>query len=102
MCVVSLPGNPLLSALSPEQIERALSWRRPRLEFNDVRLEQALTEINRLNLRQIRLSDPALGGLRISGTFAPDDPETFARLVAMTFDLVRSEGEERDIVLAPR
>jgi len=103
--VVDLPGaaTPAPAAavaeLAPEEIRARLAWRTPRFEFDGVALEQAAAKLNEFNRAQIVVADPALGGLRISGSFAPDDPETFVRLVSATFGL-RVEARGRELRLS--
>jgi transmembrane sensor len=105
-CVVALADDgPVpdiaaqVEALAPEQVRATLAWRLPRLDFEGVRLGSAVEQLNAQNRVQLRLADPALATLRLSGTFSPDDPATFARLVAATFDLRVAESGEA-IVLA--
>jgi len=93
------PAQPLQVAdLRPEEIQERLAWRTPRFAFEGMALGTALSQLNKFNRDQIVLADPGLAELRISGTFSPDDPDTFARLVAATFNL-RVERRERELVL---
>ncbi len=80
---------------APEMKQR-LAWRIPRLEFDGAELALAVEQLNRVNRVQISLEGAGTGRLRISGTFRPDDPRTFARLAATSLGLeleVRGEGE---------
>jgi transmembrane sensor len=70
-----------------DEIKRTLAWRIPHFDFDGVELANAVQKINRMNRVQIILADDSLSKLRLSGTFSPDDPETFSRLVAATFGL---------------
>lgn len=83
----------------PAEIHERLAWRIPRLEFDGVALAAAAEQINRHNRVQIRLADEAIKPLRISGTFLADDPQTFARLAAMTFGLRAEPRGDDEIVL---
>ena len=73
--------------LGSEEINRTLSWRIPRFVFDGVELADGVERINRMNRVQIVLGDASLAHLHLSGTFSPDDPKTFSRLVAATFGL---------------
>ena len=100
-CIVALAddgaGSELaaqVEAMAPEQVRATLAWRVPRLDFEGMQLGSAVEQLNAQNRVQLRLADPALAALRLSGTFSPDDPATFARLVAATFDLrIAADGE---------
>jgi len=93
--------NPIrVAELRSEEIEQSLSWRIPRLNFDGIDLADAVQKLNQLNRVQIVLADDSLAKLHISGTFAPDDPETFSRLAATTFGLKVRHPSEGKIVLA--
>jgi len=82
-----------------DEIKRTLAWRIPHFDFDGVELANAVQQINRMNRVQIILADESLSRLRLSGTFSPDDPETFSRLVAATFGL-KAQRSGGDIVLS--
>jgi len=94
------PNPSRVAQLGSDEIEQSLSWRIPRLNFDGVDLADAVQKINQLNRVQIVLADDSLDQLRISGTFSPDDPETFSRLAARTFGLKVRHPSEGEIVLS--
>ncbi|MBV6418220.1 MAG: hypothetical protein CMLOHMNK_03019 [Steroidobacteraceae bacterium] len=51
-----------------------ISWMQRRLVFDGDRVERVVEEFNRYNTRQLRVSDPGIAALRISGVFDADDP----------------------------
>lgn len=57
------------------------------LEFDDTPLGQAVEQANRHGSIRIRLRDPALAGLRITGAFRAGDTRGFAESVAAAFGL---------------
>jgi len=64
-------------------------------------LGEAIVAINRYNAVQIRLLDPALSALKVTGAFRVRDPDGFAHAVSAMFGL--SVIQEGSIVnLAPR
>lgn len=74
-------------------IQTATSWRFGQAVFDNQALSEALAEMNRYSRRRIELSDPAMGGLRISGVYKTGDNEAFARSAAMVLNLrVRDTG----------
>jgi transmembrane sensor len=82
--------------VAADDVQRRLAWRVQRLAFDGMELARAAEVFNRANRTQLALADASLAGLRISGDFAPDDPETFARLAAATFGLrLERDGADR-------
>jgi len=88
-----------VSAMTERDVDERLAWRKPRIEFSNHELTQAVELMNRHNRLQIVIDDPAVGRLLISGTFRPDNPEGFVRIVEETFSLQAERRGEREIVL---
>jgi transmembrane sensor len=61
--------------------EEDLSWRQGYLTFHDTSLLDAIAEFNRYNAHQIRIDDPAIASIRISGTFRALNYEAFVRVL---------------------
>lgn len=94
------PGNasrpadaPRVTAFDARQAAEALAWRDKRVEFTRAPLAEALAVFNRGNVLQLTLADPALGAQRVSGIFWSDNPESFARLLELSFNV---EARTRD------
>jgi transmembrane sensor len=88
-------GRPAVAQnLPPDAMDRAMAWSDGRFELDGDSLASALAEINRHNLRQIRLARPELGREKLYGAFRLDDPEGFARAAALGMGApMRSEGD---------
>lgn len=80
--------------LDRPDIEAALAWRHGQIYFDDITLSGAIAELNRYGGEQIRIANPALAPLRVSGVFSVHDPAQFATAVASLHDLrlVRDGG----------
>ena len=88
-----------VAEVAPDEVTERLAWRIPRLEFEGAELALAVEQLNRVNRIQIALEGSGVGRLRISGTFSPDDPPTFARLAAASLGLdIESRGEGRIVL----
>ncbi|MEM8814489.1 MAG: FecR domain-containing protein [Pseudomonadota bacterium] len=74
-------------AISGDDLSRALSWRQGRLEFRDERLSDVIYEINRYSIDAVRLSDPKLGELRVSGSFKAGSVENFVSALTSIYPL---------------
>jgi transmembrane sensor len=68
-------------------IEAKLTWRDGRLVFAATSLAEVADEFNRYNHRQLVISDPAVAGIRISGTFKASNVEAFVRLLKEAYGL---------------
>ena len=101
-------GQQLIAdAALPERVtatdpERSTSWRRGQLIFDDVRLADAVSELNRYSATQIELADPSIAQLRLSGAFAAGRPALFIEAVTGYFPVRVVRADERLIVLSAK
>lgn len=102
---VSIPldassSAPVAAALvSPAEVEAALAWRSNRVEFSGTPLGEAVALFNRHNRLQLTFGEPALAELYVSGIFWKDNPESFARLLEISFDVSADRAASDRIVL---
>lgn len=83
---------------TPEDAERALSWRSGILSFRDTPLAAAAAEFNRYGSRRIVMGDEKVAALRIGGNFNWANADAFVRLLEAGFP-VRAERDGDRIVL---
>lgn len=96
------PGRPVVAeTVAAPAIERALAWTSGRFDLDGDTVAYALADMNRHNHRQIRLADPALGREKLYGAFRLDDPEGFARAVALGLGAPMAHDGE-DIVIGAK
>lgn len=69
------------------------------LSFEAARLEDAIVEANRYNVVKLRVADPAIADLRITGAYRASDTAGFARALAASFGLGVTTDAHGDIVL---
>jgi len=86
----------------PADVRRVISWRHGQIVFENERLEDAVAEMNRYSRRQVVLSDPRLGALKISGAFNTGDVGTFVEALTDYFPIERATREDDTIVLKSR
>jgi transmembrane sensor len=96
---VVMPDGVSVSRVEPQLLARRLAWTAGRLEFRGETLSEAVAEFNRYNRRQIRLADSSLASLRVGGSFAATDPESFADALSSAFKLGISLNDADAIVL---
>lgn len=60
----------------------ATAWQTGRAVFDNTPLNDAIVELNRYDRRQLVITDPAVGDLRISGSYETGASEAFASSVA--------------------
>ena len=71
-------------------------------EFDGAPLSAVVSETNRDSLTAIRLADPSIGNLKVSGRFRVDSPEQVAGRLASLFDLEAKREAPNMIVLRRR
>ena len=64
------------------------------LQFDDAPLAQAVEQVNRHGEPDVRLGDPGLAGLRVTGAFRTGDTAGFAQSIANAFDLELESGSD--------
>jgi transmembrane sensor len=71
------------------------SWSTGRLRFRSTPLAEALDEVNRYSIKQIRIADPTLTSIPISGTFEVGDTAsvTGALTALLPIDAAEKDGE---------
>jgi transmembrane sensor len=82
--------------------ERAISWQRGQLLFDNTRLADAIAEMNRYSERQLELSDTTLADLRISGAFSTSRPAVFVEAITMYFPIDVDYADEQKLTLIGR
>jgi transmembrane sensor len=89
-------GRVTVTSVQPAEIDNQLAWIQGLIVFNGDPLSDVVSEFNRYNTRQLRIDDPAIAAMRISGTFVATDVGSFltaleglnirAKRVAVTSD----------------
>jgi transmembrane sensor len=87
-------GGPL-----PLSIEQS-DWTSGMLSFEAAPLDQAVATANRYSARRIRLADPALAKLRVTGIFHAGDTPRLARALARAFSLDLTQAPGGDFLLS--
>lgn len=75
------------------------AWRQGQIVVRDRSLNELLEEIDRYHDTRIRLSNPAQGRLKVSGTFPTGNLESILNTIVMTLPLRVSRSGEAEIVL---
>jgi transmembrane sensor len=95
------PATALASIAKVEAapVERSTAWLRGKLIFDNEPLAAAVAEINRYATRPIRIADPALQDLRLSGVFRVGEVGDFVNAVSSYFSLTIDVGADGGYVL---
>jgi transmembrane sensor len=96
---VEAASTPIITTLNPSQVDSALAWREGRLDLQGMTLSEAAEEFSRYSNLRIRVNDPSIANLHITGVYATSDPEGFARNVALSLGL-RSERRGDEVILS--
>lgn len=88
-------GEIRVSEATSALIEVALAWQGTRVLFNETLLAEAIAELNGRNRVQLVLATPALGSMRIGGTFRSNNIEGFVRLLELTLGVKAERAGDR-------
>ena len=69
------------------------------LLFDDTKLADAVAEANRNGGGQIRLADPSIGALRITGAFRAGDTDALAQSLEAAFNLLLERRPDGVLIL---
>lgn len=102
------PGEELRYGSHPQawtkrnvDLQAATGWERGRLVFHGAPLAEVLAEVNRYVDQPLRLADPLLAGLPVSGNFIAGDSHLVASALVQTLP-INAEEQGREIVLSRR
>ena len=82
-------------------LDSANAWTEGHVFAEQWRLDRLVTEMNRYSATKLRLSDPSLAELRISGGFRAGDQQALVLVLEHSLP-VQSERTGSDIVLSPK
>ncbi len=88
-------------ALDRPVLEQVIAWQSGEVVFDDMRLSDAVREMNRYSERRIVIEDPRVAALRVSGLFQAGDSVEFAQGVAATFGLRAEDRGDRIVLVRP-
>ncbi len=88
-----------VSRPAPEEFTRALAWQETLVSLGGATLADVAQEFERRFGARMVLADPELAGLRAGGRLRGDNPASFAKLLAATFDLEAESGADGTWVL---
>ena len=95
------PATPVVRLASETDLETAMGWRTPRLEFSGTPLAEVIAAMNRHNRTQFVIADESLAKLRLSGTLRADKVVALVEILETDFP-VRAERRGGEIVLHRR
>lgn len=96
------PGRAGHEEIRSADLSRAVAWRSGQLIFRDDRLVDVIAEINRYSHQQLRLADPALAQLRISGIVNVGQTDVFIETMTRYYPVRIQRADRQEVVLAAR
>jgi len=99
--MLTTSGNMPMSVIAADTDDVA-AWRSGVLNFEDVRLDAAVAEMNRYTTHPIEIADARIKGLRISGVFRSGDPAHFAAVVSEAVPIKVDQDPSGSLVLRAR
>lgn len=88
------PDKMVIQQLAKSALEHKLAWREERIVFDDVSLGEAVAQVNRYSQTALKIADPALMDLHVSGAFSTADVPVFIRSLEQGFGLQVAQTAE--------
>ncbi|HEX8938123.1 MAG TPA: FecR domain-containing protein [Sphingomicrobium sp.] len=96
---VMTPGEQLVASPAGMLVNRTdvgelVSWQSGRVRFDNIRLAEAVAEMNRYSRTRIVIDDPAAADIRITGAFRTGQSYSFAQTIGEAFPIeVEQNGD---------
>ena len=74
-----------ITELNQTELDRALAWQGPRLEFVAMPMKSVVAEFNRYNRQKLVVHDANTAAILVGGTFRADNVQAFIRLLDTGF-----------------
>ena len=84
-------ANIQTATIAAPEMNRDLAWQQGMLSFEDTPLAKAADQFSRYSDTAIRFGDPSVGEETITGLYAANNPQGFARSAALSLGLKASE-----------
>ncbi|WP_171020064.1 FecR domain-containing protein [Hydrogenophaga sp. 2FB] len=99
---VASDAHGTLAPVTPLSAGGIAPWRDNRVSFDNTRLDQVLAELERYGNTRLVLRDPAVAGLRLTGTFNPSRLDNFVKVLPQAAPVrLQESGDQLEIVRAP-
>ena len=95
-------GSITIYTLEPQEIAARQAWRHGSILFADRPLSEIVAELNRYNEKQLKIADPSITDIRLSGQLALRGTGTFLVVLAKSHGIVAREIEGRTGVIELR
>lgn len=90
-----------VAPLTEVNVPVATAWLDGKLVFNDVRLQDAVAEVNRYSTRKIYVLDASLVDFRVSGVFRSDRADAFITAVSTSLPVIVQPAANGALLIAP-
>lgn len=77
----------VVADVSPQELERRLSWRKGFIVFKGLPLNQVVDEVGRYSQMSIELTDPAMASIKIGGQFRVGEVDAILESLEINFGL---------------
>jgi transmembrane sensor len=96
---VDAVATPVITNLDESQVSGALSWRQGKLDLKGLTLKEAAEEFSRYSDLKIRVDDPSIANMHITGVYATNDPAGFAQNAALSLGL-KSIRQGNEVIIS--
>ncbi|HWV10240.1 MAG TPA: FecR domain-containing protein, partial [Pseudomonas sp.] len=86
----------------PVDVERVTAWQHGKLRFDGTPLSEVIADIQRYHAAPVRLADPRLGNLRVSGEFDSDAVESLLDLLPAILPVMLTRAGDGSVMISGR
>ncbi|MGE8360617.1 FecR family protein [Pseudomonas sp.] len=83
-------------------VERVTAWQHGKLRFDGTPLSEVIADIQRYHAAPVRLADPRLGNLRVSGEFDSDAVESLLDLLPAILPVMLTRAGDGSVTISGR
>lgn len=92
-------GRTLITSLDAAAVK---GWREGLLYFDHLTLANAVADFNRYSTKPLRIADPALAGLMVSGVFKAEDAAGFVKALTLLYPVAAQTGSGEIVLTSSR
>ncbi len=91
-----------VGAAETADLDRVTAWQHGKLRFDGTPLSDVISDIQRYHAAPVRLADPRLGSLRVSGEFDSDAVDTLLDLLPAILPVMLARGGDGSVTISAR
>lgn len=91
-----------VGAAETADLDRVTAWQHGKLRFDGTPLSEVIIDLQRYRQAPVRLADPRIAGLRVSGEFDSDAVESLLDLLPVILPVALTRGSDGSVTISGR